>query len=88
MLKNNLSSATLKTYYEGDVIVVELTDTLPDRLFDFPLTIKVPVPADWTEAEATQNGEKLSVRMETKNGEKFVYVNVVPDKGIAEIKQK
>ena len=81
-------NATLKTCYEGDVICVELTDTLPDRLFDFPLTVKVPVPADWTEAEALQNGETLSVRMETVNGEKFVYVNVVPDKGIAEIKQK
>ena len=53
----------------------------PDRVFDFPLTVKIPVPSDWTQVKGTNI---VSARVEGG----FAYVNIIPDSGIAEITKK
>ena len=42
------------------------------------LTVKVTVPAVWNSVKF--DGEQVDVHTD-KNGEKFVYVNILPDSG-------
>lgn len=68
---------------EGDekLVKVKLTDTLDNKKFDMPLTVKVSAPSDATSASVTVNGKKQTV--EIKEG--YVIFNLIPDKEIAEI---
>ena len=84
MYYSQWSTAKLSTSYSGGKIIVNLTDSENDEVFDAPLTVKVTVPEKWTSAVC--NGEYLSVETD-ENGNKFVYVNIVPDSGAVEISQ-
>ncbi len=65
----------------ADVITFTLTDKMNDMLFDHALTVKIKVDSTWTAARAYQNGAECDTRIVTENGETYVYVNAVPDKG-------
>ena len=84
MYYSQWSTAKLSTSYSGGKIIVDLTDSENDEVFDAALTVKVTVPSKWTSAVC--NGETLSVETD-ENGNKFVYVNIVPDSGEVEISQ-
>lgn len=67
---------------------ITLTDTLDDSRFDFPLTFKVNVPNHWETVTVTQNNESAEVSANVQNGKNYVYINVVPDKGIIILENK
>ncbi len=72
--------ATLTTVSHNDTqIVLTLTDTLDDFMYNFPLTIKVDIDDSWalTGIKATQNGKE--VYSFVKDG--FAFVDAVPDAG-------
>ncbi len=70
-----------------DSITINVTDTMEDNeIFDYPLTIKVNVPKEWSEkAQITQGKTTKDVKVVDEDGKKFVYVNVIPDGGEAVI---
>ncbi len=75
-------TATLTVTSAGaNVITFDLTDKMNDMLFDHALTVKIKVDGTWTAARAYQNGAECDTRIVTENGETYVYVNAVPDKG-------
>ncbi|PTX99334.1 hypothetical protein DB346_15845 [Verrucomicrobia bacterium LW23] len=75
-------TATLKVTEKSDAkIVFDLTDRMDDAAFDFPLTIKVCVPAAWKEAAATQAGKPAGVQMVEHEGKRYALVQAVPDRG-------
>ena len=61
---------------------VTLTDTLPDDLFDHPLTLKVRVPDEWS-GKVTYSQDKKTENTDiiTIDSKAYVLVNVLPDKG-------
>ena len=61
-------------------IAFTLTDKLDER-FDYPLTIKVKIPAAWKTVQATQQDKGVEARMVEHQDSKFVLVKAVPDKG-------
>lgn len=69
---------------EGDekLVKVTLTDTLDNKKFDMPLTVRVSVPADTVSATLSVNGKKQTC--EVKDG--YVIFDLIPDKETAEIK--
>ncbi len=75
-------TATLTmTSIGADVLTFTLTDKMNDMLFDHALTVKIKVDSTWSDARAYQNGLECETRMVTEDGETYVYVNAVPDKG-------
>ncbi len=75
-------TATLTVTSVGaNVLTFTLTDKMNDMLFDHALTVKIKVDGTWTAARAYQNGAECETRIVTENGETYVYVNAVPDKG-------
>jgi hypothetical protein len=87
------STATIEV--KDGKIYLTLTDEMDDALFNHKLTVKVDIPDDWNDVTVMQGtteigvDEERDVFFETDNeGNKFVYVSVVPDTGVVEISQK
>ncbi|MBO5789499.1 MAG: InlB B-repeat-containing protein, partial [Clostridia bacterium] len=75
-------TATLTMLETGaNVIRFTLTDQMNDILFYHPLSVRVKVDSTWTGARAYQNGEEVKVQLITKDGETYLMVDAVPDKG-------
>ncbi len=75
-------TAALSTYAaDGDRIVLTLTDAMDDTLFDEPLTLKVRLPAAWTNLVATQKGRIVTSSTVVHDGVSYGLVNAVPDAG-------
>ncbi|MDD2272159.1 MAG: Ig-like domain-containing protein [Desulfuromonadaceae bacterium] len=65
----------------GDMITLNLTDTLDNTVFDCPLTVRSEVP--WTTVRVQQgNGVITTLASVTEAGVQVVYYDAVPDSGI------
>lgn len=64
-----------------DKIEVELTNSLDER-YDYPLTVRVEIPADWENVNVSTEEEVTPFEY---RGKTYVYVNIVPNTGIVEL---
>jgi peptidoglycan-N-acetylglucosamine deacetylase len=69
------------------MLVVRITDTLDNSIYNCPVTIRRPLPQNWTSASVIQNSKALDVQLVTVNSVKYVMVDVVPDSGDITIKK-
>ena len=78
-MKEQLSATVTLIERTDSKVVLTLTDTLDDYMFNFPLTIEVDIDDSWVELGiiATQAGKEIDFFV--KDGK--VYVNAVPDAG-------
>ena len=60
-------------------VVINVTDTLDDIMFNMALTIQVDVDDSWTQENITATQDGQDVEFFVENG--YVYVNAVPDRG-------
>lgn len=58
-----------------------LTDLMDDNYFDFPLTVKIRVDNAWKGVKAFQNGISVDAKIINNEGNMYVLVKAVPDKG-------
>ncbi len=79
-------SAQVSMETEGDTVKVTLTDALDNATFNYPLTVRVPVPADWETVSVSQGTRNEVAKTFTIGEENYVYANVVPDGGVATLK--
>ena len=76
-------SANLSVVSSSDnQIVLSLTDTLDNAIFDEPLTIRSEVPLSWTHVTIQQGSGSITVTPITEGTQKVIYYNVVPDGGL------
>lgn len=54
-------------------------------MFNYPLTVKVKIPSDWSEAYITQNGVCKKADILTDENYHYVYANIIPSAGKATI---
>ncbi len=68
-------------------ITIKVSDTLEDNeVFDYPLTIKVNVPKEWTQkVKFTHNDKEQTIEVTEESGKKYIYVKMAPDSGEAVI---
>ena len=87
----NASTMICRTFEDG-VILIDLTDTLDDELYDYALTIDIPVDETWGSASLSytnRNGEAVTVFLSIStaaDGSKYVRVQLVPDCGTATLR--
>lgn len=62
-------------------ITVSLTDSLVDSIFNYPLTIRRPLPDGWEKVAVTQNSKPLDDSIVIVNSKKYMMFNVIPDGG-------
>ena len=66
---------------DGNNITLTVTDTLNNSIYNYPITIRRPLPADWPSATASQNGQAINARTVVANSTLYVMFDAVPDGG-------
>jgi oligosaccharide reducing-end xylanase len=62
-------------------ITISFTDNLVDSIYNYPLTIRRPLPDGWEKAAVTQNNKQVEDSIVTINSKKYIMFNAVPDGG-------
>jgi hypothetical protein len=64
-----------------DSITVIASDTLDNVIYDCPITIRRPLPQDWTFAYVMQNGDTVASQIVDVDSIKYLMFDVIPDNG-------
>jgi len=82
------TSADLSLVSSSDVqIVLRLTDTLDDAIYDEPLTIRSEVPSSWDNVNVQQGSGAVTVTSVLEDIKRVIYYNVIPDRGFIALKK-
>jgi hypothetical protein len=65
----------------ADSITLQVTDLLNDTLYNYPITIRRPLPSGWLTVKVTQGTTTLTSQTKDSNAVRYVIFDVVPDKG-------
>lgn len=60
---------------------ISVTDNLPDSIYNYPLSIRRPIPAGWTKVVVKQDGVAMKDTIVTVNNKNYIMFRAVPDKG-------
>jgi peptidoglycan/xylan/chitin deacetylase (PgdA/CDA1 family) len=76
------NAVTVKEVSSTDnAFTVNVTDGLDDEIFNYPITVRRPLPQEWDTAEVTQDGKPVEYNVKDSSGTKYVSFDVVPDRG-------
>ena len=64
-----------------DSIIVIASDTLDNLIFNCPITIRRPLPQNWSSAYVVQNGDIVASQIVEVNSTKYIMFDVIPDNG-------
>ncbi len=60
-------------------------DGLDDSIYNYPLTVDVTVPSDWTNVQVTQNSNLSNVITFSDGFNNYARINIIPDGGTVEL---
>jgi hypothetical protein len=70
-----------ETSNTGNTITLSITDTLSNTIYNYPITIRRPLPDGWTGAIVKQNDIDVNASVVTVGPTQYVMFDVVPDGG-------
>lgn len=62
-------------------ITVQVSDTLDNEIYNYPLTVRRELPAEWESAIVTQNDSLVNSHITELDEQKLVVFDAVPDSG-------
>ncbi len=65
----------------NDSLIFNLTDTLDNNIYNFPLTLDIPVSINWNSVYVYQNDSLIESHLLSIEGTQIARINVIPDKG-------
>ena len=66
---------------QGNSITVQVTDTLDNAVYNYPITIRRPLPTGWSAATVKQGGQPVDSSIVAVSGTTYVMFDAVPDGG-------
>lgn len=75
-------AASVRETASGDnSITLQVTDHLDHSIYNYPLTLRRPLPANWPAAAVSQNHQPVGAQLVIVNSTQYVMFDVVPDGG-------
>ncbi|MBN2589333.1 MAG: polysaccharide deacetylase family protein [Sedimentisphaerales bacterium] len=68
-------------YRRGNSITIQVTDTLDNEIYNYPVTIRRQLPTGWLSAKASQNNKAIDTKIVEVNSVKYIMLDAVPDGG-------
>ena len=62
-------------------LTLQVTDNLDDSIYNYPITLRRPLPADWPAAAVSQNHKPVNAQIVEVASKKHVMFDVVPNGG-------
>jgi hypothetical protein len=70
-----------ETSNTGSAITVSVTDTLSDTIYNYPLTIRRPLPDGWGYVKVLQDGSIVDSNIVEVESTSYLMFDIVPDSG-------
>jgi oligosaccharide reducing-end xylanase len=80
-IKERDAASVTKKDSTDNGITISVTDNLPDSIYNYPLSIRRPLPSGWTTAVVTQKGKAVDDSIITVNSKQYVMFQAIPDGG-------
>jgi peptidoglycan/xylan/chitin deacetylase (PgdA/CDA1 family) len=81
--RNNVS--VQETILNDTAYTCQVTDTLDNEIYNYPVTLRRLLPDNWLSADISQNGKTINSQIVEFNSKKYVMFDVVPDNGDVQI---
>ena len=75
------ASSVAETASSGNSITLQVTNSLTNLIYNYPITLRRPVPAGWPAVAISQNGQPITVTPVTVNSTNYIMFDVVPNGG-------
>ncbi len=75
------ASSVVETTNSGNSIAIQITNNLNPSIYNYPITLRRPVPAGWPAVVISQNGQPITAKRVTLNSTNYVMFDVVPNGG-------
>ncbi|HEV2437224.1 MAG TPA: polysaccharide deacetylase family protein [Verrucomicrobiae bacterium] len=75
------ASSVAEAANTGSSITVQVTNNLNPSIYNYPITLRRPVPAGWPAVAVSQNGQPLTAKLVSVNSTNYVMFDVVPNSG-------
>jgi oligosaccharide reducing-end xylanase len=80
-IKERNASSVAETANTGDSITIQVTNNLGATIYNYPITIRRPMPVNWPSVAISQNGRPVTAQFVTVNSTNYVMFDVVPNGG-------
>jgi len=81
-IRERQNSTIIEKEYSSSRIAYDLVCHLDRAVFAYPLTMKTEIPADWVSVAVAQNGASNTYSSVVEGTKRYVYYDVIPNKGI------
>jgi hypothetical protein len=85
-IKERNSASVSEVSANDSVITLQVTDTLDNTLYDYPISIRRPLPANWKAVEITQNDKAINAKYVKTDTVTYIMFSVIPDNGEVKLK--
>jgi oligosaccharide reducing-end xylanase len=80
-IKERDATAVTETANTGDRITLQVTNNLDRSIYNVPITLRRPLPANWPAAAVVQNNAPIIAPLVNTNSTNYVMFDVVPNGG-------
>jgi hypothetical protein len=80
-IKERNAASVTEIAADDTSFIIQVTDPLDNAVFNYPLTIRRPLPEGWPSAIATQNGHAIPVLTVKVQSSWYIQFDAVPDSG-------
>lgn len=80
-IKERDSISVTEISSQSTSISLKVIDNLNDSIYNFPITIRRPLPSGWQTASVSQKGKTSDVQIVDVNSKKYMMFDVIPDGG-------
>ncbi|HXR03771.1 MAG TPA: polysaccharide deacetylase family protein [Verrucomicrobiae bacterium] len=80
-IKERNASSVAETTNSNNSITVQVTNSLNNSIYNYPITLRRPLPAGWPAVAVSQNNQPITAKFVTVNSTNFVMFDVVPNGG-------
>lgn len=70
-----------ETSNQENSITIQVTDTLDNAIYNYPITIRRPLPENWQAVKILQNDKAVNANIIELNSKKYVMFDAFPDGG-------
>lgn len=80
-IKERNAVSVMELSNQDSSITLQVTDNLADSLYNYPITLRRPLPANWQAARILQNNQPVEAQIVEISSIKYIMFDVVPDGG-------
>jgi oligosaccharide reducing-end xylanase len=80
-IRERNAASVSETSSANDTLTVQVTHTLDNSIYNYPITLRRPLPPTWPGAAASQNNQSIPATFVNLNSTNFITFDVVPNGG-------